>query len=312
MAKIFTKRLFTVLFILGISFVSTSFTLPFKYFSEEQKTFRAGKKHFKNEHYNLALPYFLSLQREYPDNPNFNYCVGMCYYNTSSMYDSCIYYLTLATKDVTMYYKNTYKADKAPAKAYYYLGITYLRNNMTETASRHFKHYQRFLDPETKRHQLIKDETDLQMQICEQEKDYATQQRQLKTAARDSLNNEITFYKTNYEGTVQLLEAKTNEANHLLEEVATYSKSKNNPIGTPVETPEKNTPFTIQVLASEKDLSADNLKGIPNLKKCRTADGLYHYLSGEFTTREEAETSCKEIRKLGYPDAWVRPAFGCK
>ena len=304
-----SKKLFTVLFILIISVVNTSFTLPFKYFSEEQKTFRTGRKHFKNERYNLALPYFLSLQQEYPDNSNFNYCVGMCYYNTSSIYDSCIYYLTLATKDVTMYYKNTYNANQAPAKAYYYLGIAYLRNNMTETAIRHFKHYQRFLDLEAKTHRIIKDDVNLQMQLCENEKDYATQQRQLKTAARDSLTNEITFYKANYEGTVQLLESKSNEVNHLLEELATYSKSKNMPIGAPVETPEKNTPFTIQVMASEKDLPVNNFKGVPNLRKCRTADGLYHYLSGEFATREEAETTCKDIRKLGYPDAWIRPAF---
>ena len=309
MVRISTKRLFTVLFILTISFVNVSFTLPFKYFSEEQKTFRAGKKHFKNERYNLALPYFLTLQQAYPDNPNFNYCVGMCYYNASSMYDSCIYYLTLSTKDVTTYYKNTYNSNQAPAKAYYYLGIAYLKNNMTETAIRHFKHYQRFFDPEVKRHRLVRDDLDLQMQLCENEKDYATQQRQLKTAARDSLNNEITFYKVNYEGTVQLLETKTNETNHLLEELATYNKSKNRPIGASDETIEKNVPFTIQILASEKDLPADNFKDVPNLKKCRTADGLYHYLSGEFSTREDAETTCKEIRRLGYPDAWIRPAF---
>ena len=171
MTKISSKKIFTVLFFVIIGMVNVSFTLPFKYFSEEQKTFRAGKKHFNKEHYNLALPYFLSLQQEYPDNPNFNYCVGMCYYNTSSIYDSSIYYLTRSTKDVTLYYKNTFKSNQAPAKAYFYLGISYLKNNMTETAIRHLKHYQRFLNPEVKNHQFIKDDINLQMQICEKEKD---------------------------------------------------------------------------------------------------------------------------------------------
>jgi TolA-binding protein len=91
MSKISAKKKLLVLFILVINVVNVLAALPFKYFSEEQKTFREGKKHFKKERYNLALPHFLSLQQTYPDNSNFNYCVGMCYYNSSSMYDSCIH-----------------------------------------------------------------------------------------------------------------------------------------------------------------------------------------------------------------------------
>jgi len=313
MSKIPAKKIFLILSILIISAVNVSSAPLFKHFSEEQKTFRAGKKHFKKEHYNLALPCFLSLLQEYPDNPNFNYCAGMCYYNISSIYDSTIYYLTRATdqKDaITLYYKNTYKANKAPAKVFFHLGTAYFRNNMPETAIRHFKHYQRYLEPEVKWQRSINDDVNLQIEICENEKDYAAKQRQLRTAARDSLTNEIAFYKVNYEGTAQLLEMKTNETIHLMQEVEKYNKSKNRPIGAPSEMiPNKAAPFTIQIMASEQDLPLSNFSNIPNLKKCRTADGLYYYLLGEFATREEAETKCKEIRNLGYPNAWVRPAF---
>ena len=299
-----------VLSILIISFVNVSYATDF----DAQKTFKEGKKHFEKERYNLALPYFLSLLQTYPDNANLNYCVGMCYYNTSSMHDSTIYYLTRATEkqNVTLYYKNRYNSEQAPAKAYYYLGIAYFRNNMPETAINHFKRYQKYLDLEFKWQQQIYDDMNLQIQVSEAEKDYAAKQRQLKTASRDSLNNEIAFYKVNYEGTVQLLEMKTNEANHLIQEMETYNKSKNRPIGAPIATIEKNTTFTIQVVATEKDLPLSNFSNIPNLKKCRMADGLYHYLFGEFATREDAETKCKEIRALGYPDAWIRPAVSCK
>ncbi|MCL2040833.1 MAG: SPOR domain-containing protein [Bacteroidales bacterium] len=309
MTKISVKKALFVLTVLIISFVNVSYAVNF----EEQKIFKEGKKHFKKERYHLALPHFLSLQQAYPDNSNWNYCVGMCYYYTSSMYDSCIYYLTrsTATKNVTLYYKNTATSDKAPAKAYYYLGIAYFRNNMPETAIRHFKHYQRFLDLEIKEQRFAYDDLNLQIQRCEDEKGYADQQRSLKTAGRDSLLNEIAFYKTNYEGTAQLLETKTNEIIHLLQELNTYNKSRNMPIGTPVEAiPEKITSFTVQVLTSEKDSPVSDFSNIPNLKKYRMADGLYHYLSGDFATREEADTRCKEIRNLGYPDAWVRPTFG--
>ena len=304
------KKIFLVLFVLIISFVNVAYAFNF----EEQKTFREGKKHFKKERYNLALPIFLSLQQTYPDNANYNYCVGMCYYNISSMYDSTIYYLTRATekKNVTLYYKNNYKSDQAPAKAYFYLGIAYSRNNMPETAINHFKRYQRYLDLEVKQLQLVNDDINRQIQVCEAEKEYAARQRQLKTAARDSLAGEIAFYKVNYEGTAILLEMRNNEVVHLLHELETYNKSKNRPLGAFVTIiPEKDVAFTIQVTASEKELSAGNFSYISDVKKCRMADGLYYYTVGEFATRKEAEIKCKEIRDIGYPDAWVRPTFSC-
>jgi hypothetical protein len=309
MSRISVKKFFFIFSVLIISFINVSFAADF----ETQKIFKEGKKHFKKEHYHLALPYFLSLQQAHPDNAHYNYCVGMCYYNISSMYDSTIYYLTRATKDITLFYQNYYSATLAPAKAYYYLGMAYFRNNMPETAINHFKHYQRYLDPEIKLQKIAYDDVNLQIEVCEYEKDYAAQQRNLKIVGRDSLINEITFYKINYEGTAQLLEIKTNEVIHLMQELATYNKSKKRPIGAPVETiPEKITSFTIQILASENDLPVEDFKNVPNLKKCRMTDGLYHYSSGEFATREEAETRCKEIRKSDYPDAWVRPAFSCQ
>jgi len=309
MTRISVKKLLIIFTVLIISSVNVSLAMS----TEEQKIFKEGKKHFNNERYHLALPHYLSLLQTYPDNPSFNYVVGMCYYNTSSMYDSTIYYLTRATKDVTLYYKNTYNAEKAPVKTYYYLGIAYLRNNMPETAIRHFKHYQRFLDLEINAQKYTYDNIDLQIQLCEKEKEYADRQRKIKSAFKDSLINEVTFYRVNYEGTARLLEMKTNEVNHLLQEVEAYNKSKNRPIGSPSATiPEKITSYTIQVLVSEKDQPVGNFKHIPNLKKCRMADGLYYYSSGEFATREEADIKCKEIRTLGYPDAWVRPSFSCK
>lgn len=309
MSKTPVKKIFFVLLVLFISFVNISYALNF----DEQKTFKEGKKHFKKERYNLALPYFLSLQQAYPDNANINYCVGMCYYNMSSMHDSCIYYLTRATKDITLLYQNNYSSTLAPAKSYFYLGMAYFRNNMPETAIKHLRHYQRFLSLEVKQQKVAYEDIDLQIQVCENEKEYAAKQRNLKSVVSDSLNNEIAFYKLHYEGTAQLLEVKTNEIIHLMQDLETYNKSKNRSIGASIETIPKNiTSFTIQILASEKDLPANNFNNISNLRKCRMADGLYHYSSGEFATREEAEIKCKEIRKLGYPDAWIKPMFSCQ
>jgi hypothetical protein len=307
MTKIASKKILFIFSVLIISFVNVSVAQN----SDAQKTFREGKKHFKKERYNLALPYFSSLQRAYPDNPNFNYCVGMCYYHTSSIYDSTIYYLTRATEQkdaITLYYTNSFKAAQAPAKAYYYLGIAYLRNNMAETAIRHFKRYQRYLNLEIKDFQYVNDDVNLQIQVCEAEKDYAAQQRNLRTVGRDSLINEIAFYKLHYEGSAQLLDAKNNDIINLMQELEAYNKTKNRAIGAPVEIiPDKITTFTIYILTTEKDLSSLDFSNISNVKRIRTADGLYHYQSGEFATREEAETRCREIRALGYPDAWVRP-----
>lgn len=311
MTKIALKRFLFVFSVLIISVVNVSSATDF----EGQKAFKEGKKHFSKGRYNLALPYFKSLQQNNPDNANLNYCIGMCYFNASSMHDSCIYYLTQATKnkDITLFYKNTYSATMAPVKVYFYLGMAYFRNNMPETAINHFKHYQRFLDLDVKQQKAAYDDIELQIEMCTNEKDYATKQRGLKTAVKDSLNNEIAFYKTNYEGTAQLLEMRTNEVIHLMQEVETYNKSKNRSIGASDEIiPEKITSFTIQISASEKDISVSSFSNISNVKKCRMADGLYHYSTGEFATREEAETRCKEIRTLGYPDAWVRPTFSCK
>jgi len=78
----------------------------------------------------------------------------------------------------------------------------------------------------------------------------------------------------------------------------------------------KRGPYSIQIGAFANKKNADafineaksEFKSLINIKQ--TPDGLYRILIGEYKTVEDAEIVLENVKKKGYPDAFIRDEFG--
>lgn len=276
-----------------------------------KENFNQGKKYYKNGLYNKAIPYFVTLAEKYPKNASFNYCTGMCYYYNSAIYDSAIYYLTKATSPVTSFYKMNHKAENAPTEAYYYLGMAYMRQSMPETAINHFNHYKKYLNPDIKAQRDIIADIDLQIDLCNREKEYFKKMRESRTVNQDSVQKVADHFKAQYMNILSVLEQRDHEIDQLKSELTTSNKAQIKPLSQLNTNDGEQFLYTIQIAATRRKVSSQEFKDIVGVKECLLSDGLYHYTKGEFKTRQEAEEACRKLWDLGYVNAWVRPMIPC-
>lgn len=104
--------------------------------------------------YNVALPIWLKLQAENPDNFNINYKVGLCYMNSSNEKAKALDYLVKAVQNTSKNYDPFSSSEKkAPIKAYYYLGKAYHVHGEVDNA---MLNYNSFIEKASKKHFLLK------------------------------------------------------------------------------------------------------------------------------------------------------------
>jgi hypothetical protein len=116
------------------------------------------------EEYNDALPLYLKLYKDNPNNANLKYRIGECYLNMPNDKSKSIVFLEEAVKDINPKYKEgNYKETKAPLDAYYYLGNAYRINNQLDKAISCYKKFKKELDPNIYDAELVDD----QITACE-------------------------------------------------------------------------------------------------------------------------------------------------
>jgi len=102
-----------------------------------------------------ALPLWLELQKEQPDNNNLNYKVGLCYIESKNQKAKALDYLTIAAKNVsTNYDPFSHSEKKAPIEVYYYLARAQHLNYKLDDATFNFT---RFKDGVSEKHFLYTD-----------------------------------------------------------------------------------------------------------------------------------------------------------
>ena len=125
--------------------------------------FMEGESWLLFEEYADALPYYMNLLKEYPNNDNYNYRVGMCYLNILSEKDKAISYLEKAVQNINPGYREgSIKEEQAPPDAYFYLGHAYRINNQLDDAIKAFREFKKILDPKVYDEQVV----DYQIEAC--------------------------------------------------------------------------------------------------------------------------------------------------
>lgn len=155
--------------ILFITVLAFSISLSAQDIKKMQESFLEAEYFFLNEDYSDALPFYLQLYEEMPDNANLAYRIGACYLNIQGKKNLSITYLETASKNMSAKHKEgTVNQTAAPYEALYDLGKAYQVNYKFDKAKDAFKRYSESLLPYDRENL---DFVNHEMEVCDNAKD---------------------------------------------------------------------------------------------------------------------------------------------
>ena len=108
---------------------------------DPKQDFLYGEYYLDQANYQDALPFYLSVLSEFPDNSNVNYRIGQCYMHILGEQNKALPYLQKSVNEINpKYMDGRYKETGAPPEAWLLLGDAYHRDNQLRNAS--FAYYQ--------------------------------------------------------------------------------------------------------------------------------------------------------------------------
>lgn len=147
--------------------LSLSLNLIFAQDSFNQKFLEANTLMEENS-YNVALPIWLELSMEQPDNCNVNYKIGVCYIHSANEKKKSLDYLAKAIERTTNNYDPfSSSEEKSPVETYFYLARAYHLNYELDKA---LESYNSFKEKIGKKHYLF-EEVDHHIQQCNNAKE---------------------------------------------------------------------------------------------------------------------------------------------
>lgn len=122
-----------------------------------RKKFLEANTLMEENAYDVALPIWLQLNSEEPDNFNINYKIGVCYINSANEKAKALPYLVKASQNTAANYDPfSVTEEKAPINALFYLGRAYHLNYEFDAA---ILNYNTFKEKITKKHYLFNEVT---------------------------------------------------------------------------------------------------------------------------------------------------------
>ncbi|NUM49536.1 MAG: PD40 domain-containing protein [Flavobacteriales bacterium] len=140
--------------------------LELSLFSQDKfrERFYEANTMMEERYYEAALPIWLNLLEQQPDNNNLNYKVGVCYINTGNQKRKALQYLEKAIQNTTSNYDIfSHTEKKAPVETHYYYARALHLNMEFDKAIEHYKNFKTYI---TKKHYLW-DETDMEVKRTE-------------------------------------------------------------------------------------------------------------------------------------------------
>ena len=128
-----------------------------------REKFLEAESNYLFEEYAEALPDYENMIRQYPDNDNINFKIGVCLLNNPYRKEEAITYLEKAVQNINPKYKeNSFRETGAPLEAFFYLGNAYRITNQFERAIETYLLFKEKADPELYDLDLV----DEQVQAC--------------------------------------------------------------------------------------------------------------------------------------------------
>ena len=128
---------------------------------EFREMFLEAESYYLFEEYIEALPYYEPINKQYPDNDNINYKIGVCYLHLPFRKSESIQYLEKASENINLKYKeNSFKETSAPLETYFYLGNAYRINGQLDRAIETYDLFKTLADPELYDLDLVNEQID--------------------------------------------------------------------------------------------------------------------------------------------------------
>jgi hypothetical protein len=138
----FIKSFLLLIIIIFISFYSYSYNYNINDYTEltaskikpklvkrkTKRNFNIALNHIDNYEFDEALPILLKLLKKDTDNLSINFFVGVCYLETNASKSIVEPYFEKSIKNTIAFYSGKYSENRAPAFAFYYLALLYLRD----------------------------------------------------------------------------------------------------------------------------------------------------------------------------------------
>ena len=147
-----------------LAFLILSFFIQNTYSQQDtdlRELFLAAESYFLFEEFNEALPLYLRIHRQQPENDNINFKIGVCLLNDPYQKEKSIAYLEEAVKNINPKYKeDSYKETGAPLESLFYLGNAYRVNNKLDKAKEYYMLFLNRMDPEVYDSDLVQEQID--------------------------------------------------------------------------------------------------------------------------------------------------------
>ncbi len=148
-------------FLLNALFFISIYTFSQDKFREQ---FYEANTMMEERYYDAALPIWLKLLEQQPDNYNINYKIGACYINTGNQKKKALQYLEKAIQNTTNNYDLfSHTEKKSPVETHYYFARALHLNMEFDKAIEHYQNFKTYI---TKKHYLW-DETDMEIKRTE-------------------------------------------------------------------------------------------------------------------------------------------------
>ena len=231
-----------------------------------------------------AMPVFEQLCTIEPDNPNFNYLLGICLTEQNIQTMKSVACLELAEKAMSKHYDvGSFKEKKVPIYVYYYLTLAYSQNNMCDkagkTRDRFFSYYNFYVE-----YDYFIENAKKWVDKCVPEKELITLTDNQQNEARST---------------------DTAVVDRCVEEIRNAPISGRKVLAKEVYYSGTNALWGVQVGAFRQYLPVGVFDDLKNVDAFLDKDGMVRYVIGHFAHRKQAESILEAVQEAGYEDAFI-------
>lgn len=258
-----------------------------------QINFNIAKQHLSQRRVNKALPYLLHLQKNYPENANLKYLVGVCYVEAEIVNPKTIILLSEASLKASLEYDpNSMAETRVPIYVFYYLSVAYAQSHKCEEAE---KSRADFMEIYPHEDQFYIDESLKWVEKCKG----MSAEPERKALPRFP---EFKPYRSKEEFSTKEALIDTQQENKPI----TEQVKKEKVIKTKRVEYSTNAPlYGVQLGAFKEVIPVSRFKDAKNLDAFVDKQGLIRYVIGNFSIHSQAESLLEVLRKKGYQDAFI-------
>lgn len=262
-----------------------------------QKNFNIAKQHLSKREILEAIPYLEYLRKQYPNNANLMYLVGLCYVEEEIInYESVRLLENSSYKASLEYNPNSVDENRVPIYVYYYLSVAYAQNGNCKKAE---LNREKFLEIYPHKDEYYINESKRWLDKClgpdhKVEEDVLPTFSNFKPYISPKQNTQLVENS--------LLDEQNKKNQNLTKQYVPLVKEvKTKHVEYSTELPL----YGVQLGAYKEAVPVSRFKHLKNVDAFMDKKGWIRYVIGHFSIASQANSLLLAIQEKGYPDAFI-------